>query len=274
MSEFANFFADNLKRQHGLPQVFFVHGEERECHDSFVERLVNTQIKRFAEKRWGEQRGIVIAKRLGWAYEGDLLELQQELKRMLFAEFDPVYMEDDLSAVALSKLKALSLSPLIVIQHRVHAARWDRLTADLIEWYLKYWSAVTGKASAPQFLIFLNIIYPQESPSSWWRAMLKPKRFDKTRVERELFDACAHRSAGLPCLMLRELLPVKQDEVKDWFSLNNIHSEKARYELLEKIFATEDGRVAEHKSMADIEYELQQLVESIQQTFVRARGLV
>ena len=90
---------------------------------------------------------------------------------------------------------------------------------------------------------------------------------------RELLDICAQRSAGLPCLMLRELLPVKQDEVKDWFSLNNIHSEKARYELLEKIFATEDGRIAEHKSMADVEHELQHLIESIQQRFIKARGL-
>ena len=74
--------------------------------------------------------------------------------------------------------------------------------------------------------------------------------------------------------MLRELLPVKQDEVKDWFSLHNIHSEKARYELLEKMFTTDDGRIAEHKSMADIEHELQRLVNSIQQSFIRAKGLI
>ena len=273
MSEFASFFADNLKRQPARPQIYFVRGDERECHDSFVERLVNTQIKSFAEKRWGEQRGVVIAKRLGWAYEGESEELQQELKRMLFAEFDPAYMEDDLSAIALSNLNALSRSPLIVIQHRIHAARWDKMTPSLIEWYLTFWSAMISKASAPQFLIFLNIIYPQESSTSWWKAMLKPKRFDKSRTERELLDICARRNAGLPCLMLRELLPVKQDEVKDWFSLNNIHSEKARYELMEKIFTTEDGLVAEHKSMADVEHELQRLIESIQQTFIRTRGL-
>jgi serine/threonine protein kinase len=273
VSEFTSFFTDNLKRQPGRPQIYLVRGEERECHDSLVERLVNTQVKRFAEKRWGEQRGVVIARKLGWPYEGESEELQQELRRMLFAEFDPVYMEDDVSVVALCNLNSLSLSPLIVIQHRIHASRWDRMTAALIEWYLTFWSDIVSKASTPQFLIFFNIIYPKESPPSWWKVILKAKQFDKERIERELQDICSHRSAGLPCLMLRELLPVKPDEVKDWFSLNNIHSEKARYELLERIFTTDDGRIAEHKSMADIEYELQRLVESIQQTFIRARGL-
>lgn len=110
VNEFTNFFINNLKQRSGCPQVYLVRGEERECHDSLVERLIHTQIKRFAEKKWGQQRSVITVKKLGWTYEGELEELQQELERMLFAGFDPAYMEDDLSAIALSNLTSRSHS--------------------------------------------------------------------------------------------------------------------------------------------------------------------
>ena len=100
IGEFRNFFISNMNRRPGVPQVYLVRGAEKECHDSLVERLVHAEIKPLTEKRLGEQRGVVIHKKLGWPYEGELPEeLKQELKRIFFAEFDPVYMEDDLSAV-------------------------------------------------------------------------------------------------------------------------------------------------------------------------------
>lgn len=272
VNEFTNFFIDNLKQRSGCPQVYLVRGEERECHDSLVQRLIHTQIKRFAEKKWGQQRSVITVKKLGWTYEGELEELQQELERILFAGFDPAYMEDDLSATGLSKLSCLSLNPLVVIQHRIHAARWDKLMRALIEWYFAFWAELTHNTSSPQFVIFLNIIYPKAQAAGWRKIWLGPGRFDKNRIETELREISALRNAGLPCLILRELLPIRQDEVKDWFSFNNIYSEKTRYELLEKIFMTGNGRIAEHKSMADIEHELQGLVESIQQSFIRTRG--
>ena len=85
-------------------------------------------------------------------------------------------------------------------------------------------------------------------------------------------EVVATSSAGCPCLFLTELLPVEQNEVKDWFSIHNIHTEKIRYDLLHKMFLTESGQVADSKSMADIEHELQGIFESIERETLRARG--
>jgi serine/threonine-protein kinase len=271
VNEFTSFFVSNLKQRPGVPQIFIVHGEERECHDSLVERLIHTEIKRFAERKWGEYKGVVTYKKLGWAYEGELSLLEQELLRMLFAEFDPAYMEDDLSSIALANLISAFLSPLVVIQHRIHASRWDKFTIKLIESYMRFWEGAGNAPSKPQFLIFLNIIYPKPQSGSWWKSLLSSKRFDKDRIESELQDVSASQSAGCPCLMLRELEPLRQDEVKDWFSFNNLYSEKVREELLQKIFTTEDGGIAECKNMADVEHELQAIIESIQQKSTKTR---
>src|SRR5205807_9121941 len=108
---FANSFILNLQRREGVPQIYFVHGEARECHDSLVERLMHTKIRHVVEKKWGEQRGVVVLKKPAWPHEGDLSELQQELKRALFAEFDPAYMGDDLSARALTDIASTLLAP-------------------------------------------------------------------------------------------------------------------------------------------------------------------
>ncbi|MBD0325323.1 MAG: DUF4062 domain-containing protein, partial [Pyrinomonadaceae bacterium] len=257
-NEFFEVFTLNLRARPGLPQVYLIRGEEGECHDSLVERLMSTRMKQIAEKKWGAQGSVIIFKTPAWPMEGELIERQQNLQRNLFAEFDPAYMEDDLSATALSRLPILQLTPLVVIRHRIHAARWDRPTRELVEWYMAYWSALKVEQTGPQFLIFLNVIYPRikMQPAGWWKTLLRPRQFDKRRVESDLQEIAAGQRAGLPFLLLKELLPVTQVEVKDWFSQYNIYDEKKRNELAERIFTARNGRLTSYRSMADIEYEL------------------
>ncbi|MEN3333147.1 MAG: hypothetical protein V7641_2512 [Blastocatellia bacterium] len=269
---FMNFFRMNMKATRRLPQILFVHGEERECHDSFVERLTETKIKTYAEKIWGEQKGVVTFKSIDWTYDGHVTELQHELQQMLFAEFDPVYMGEELSATALSQLDSISRTPLVVIQHRIHAARWNRATRELLVWYMAYWAGMKINPSRPQFLIFLSIIYPKSQPSNWWKRWKASAQPDKDRIALELQEISQSHTAGCPCLLLKELLPVRPEDVKDWLSKHKIHSEKDRDELVEKIFKTGDGRLADFRSMADVEDELQRLVNSLSRSVANARG--
>lgn len=271
-NEFFEVFTLNLRARPGLPQVYLIRGEEGECHDSLVERLMSTRMKQIAEKKWGTQGSVITFKTPAWPAEGELFERQQELQRNLFAEFDPAYMEDDLSATALGELPALQLPPLVVIRHRLHAARWDKTTRELVEWYMTYWSALKVTQTGPQFLIFLNVIYPRfkMQPPGWWKTLWRTKQFDKGRVETDLKEIAAGQRAGLPFLLLKELLPVTQHEVKDWFSQYNIYDEKKRNELAERIFTARNGRLATYRSMADIEYELR----LIHQSYIKERGYV
>jgi hypothetical protein len=269
-NEFFEVFTLNLRARPGLPQVYMLRGEEGECHDSLVERLMSTRMKQIAEKKWGAQGSVITFKTPAWPAEGELEERQQELQRNLFAEFDPAYMEDDLSATALSQLPGLALSPLVVIRHRLHATRWDKRTRELVEWYMAYWSALKVEQTGPQFLLFLNVIYPRVrmQPAGWWKTILRTKQFDKRRVESEMQELAVAQRAGLPFLLLKELLPVTQLEVKDWFSQYNIYDEKKRNELAERIFTVRNGRLATYRSMADIEYELR----LIHQSYIKERG--
>ena len=137
---------------------------------------------------------------------------------------------------------------------------------------MTYWSALKVEQTGPQFLIFLNVIYPRlkMQPLNWWKNLFTAKGFDKGRVEIELKEIALGQRAGLPCLLLKVLLPVTQHEVKDWFSQYNIYDEKKRNELAEKIFTSRNGRLSTYRSMADIEYELR----LIHQSYIKERGYV
>jgi serine/threonine protein kinase len=274
VNDFMDFFVSNISKRGGVPQVYFIRGEETECHDSLVERLIHTQIKPFAEHKWGEQKGVVTPKRMSWAYDGSLTGLQQELIRMLFMEFDPTYCGPDLSAKALSRVAASWKSALVAIQHRIYAKHWDELTERLIHWYLTYWGEVSNSFSEPQFLIFLNIIYPKDEATRWFKFWPASKKFDKSYIEDDLERIIDSGSQALPCLMLKELLPIQKEEVQDWLSRCNVHPEKARYKLLDRIFKTDDGRIINSKSMLDVEQELHQFVESLRDESIKARGML
>ena len=271
-NEFRRFFISNLNQRRGIPQFYVVHGEERECHDSLVERLVQKEVRPIAEKKWGEQEGIVTIRKLEWIYDSESSERQYWLKEMLFRQFDPVYTEDDWSLFAFTRLVSCSSGALNVIQHNIHADRWDKLTGELIQWYRSFWESIGQAPSAPQFLVFLNIIYPRFWSRGWRKLSLAALRIGKKRIEAELEKLCKSQVAGCPLLILKELQPLRQDEVKDWFSLNNLYSEKIREELLERMFRTDDGQTVHHKCMAEIEHELQQIVDSMQKNIARARG--
>ncbi|HEX8494028.1 MAG TPA: TIR domain-containing protein [Pyrinomonadaceae bacterium] len=265
VSAFADFFIDNLKQRPGSPQIYFIHGEESECHDSLVERLIHTQINQIVEKRWGEQRGTVVFKKPRWPHEGESGELRKQLKRMLFSEFDPAYMDDDLSASALSKLAAMSLKSLILIRHNIYSEQWTTLTRDLIQWYLSYWAEGSNDATGPQFLIFFNVIYSKVKEKSWWKSLLSPQGYGRERIQKEIQEISAAHNASSPCLVLKELTPPREYDVGDWFTRHNIYDAKVQGELLKKIFAASRARQI---SMADVEHELQ----TIHQSFIKERS--
>jgi hypothetical protein len=264
VSTFADNFISNLKNRMGVPQFYFVHGEEQECHDSLIERLAHTEIQRVAEKQWGEQRAVVILKKPVWPHEGEWQERQRELQRLLFSEFDPAYMEDDLSAKALHKLTSQLLTPLIIIRHNIHVSNWNIPTKELLVWYVNYWAEIKSQRCEPQFIIFFSIIYPNIQSHSWWKALLPFSRFDKGDIQRELQEICARHNAGCPCIMLKELSPPKQYDVGDWFKRHNIYDVKTQGEFLDRLFKTNPKNI----SMAEIEHELRK----IHQSFVKERG--
>jgi TIR domain/inactive STAND len=267
---FNKFFKTHSKNDPGRPQIYFLQGQHGECHDSFVERLMHTQIRLIAEKRWGEQHSVITHKQPAWPHEGEFAELQQDLKINLFKEFDPAYAEDELSATALRKLVAGVLCPLVVIQHNIYAQHWSARTRQLVEWYLGYWDEIKANTDGPQFVVFFSIIYPDKNAKLgktrvWWKPWAATESFEKGRVQVELAEiVSSSQQAGRLCFLLKELMPPKQFEVQDWFSHYHIYDEQTQREKLAALFPAQ----VEELSMSQI----QQALKKIHEEFVSERG--
>ena len=260
VKKFTDFFISNLESQPGgIPQFYIVHGEDGECHESLVNRLTSTKIKEGAKTKWNLQDIIIHDNtRVAWSYEGDDKEQQEELKSKLFEGFKTNYV-GDLSTSTLDNLQALSKNHLVIIQHNIHGTRWNRSTNKLMRWYLSYWLDRGDYHYKRQYLIFFNIMYPESQRKSWLAA-LWGKQPKKDQIERELKELAKMPPAGCPCLMFDELLPLKQEDVKDWFSTHNIYdSDKKRRDLIIKLFTTDNGQLAEQKRMSEIEDELKDI---------------
>jgi hypothetical protein len=254
--QFRDFLVSNLKHRRGAPQFYLVSGAEEECHDSLVERLVGTQVRPIVERLWGEHRSVVTEPRkLDWPAAGSLRLMEQELEWSLFREFEPAYMEADYSANALARLPAVAGNSVVVLQHMLHPDRWRPATHSLLQRYLEYWAALDRSASGPQFLIFLNILYPIAQAAPRWMLPFLSGGYDRRRIEREVQETLRPETAPCPLLVLPELLPPQRSDVIDWCMRFHGCDSGAGQEIAAGVFGDAGGRI----TMAKIQRELQRL---------------
>jgi serine/threonine protein kinase len=278
--EFKRFFHTNIDLYPGVPQIYVVHGEEGECHESLVDRLIYN-VETSAQVKYGDHNSTVNSKRVPWQYDGTLEARRTRLLCWLFEQFVPAHELKyiDFSPADLSKLVTRSLVSFVTIQHEIRAARWDNLTEGTIRTYLQFFGEMKEDSSRPQILIFLSIIYPKLRDRAWkdW-LKLGPisRRILRKRIKEDLLEICGSPDipaqtstlARCPCLMLDELKPITRDDLMEWFSLYNIYeSEEIRLKTSSAMFAT-SGESRKYKPMAEIEL----FLKEVHQRFVMERG--
>jgi serine/threonine protein kinase len=278
--EFRKFFHTKNDLHPGVPQIYVLHGEEGECHESLVDRLIYT-VEKFAQVKYGEHESTVTSKRVPWQYDGALEARRSRLLCWLFEQFVPSHELKflDLSPADFSSLVGRSLVSFITIQHEIRAARWDRLSKPTIQAYLQFFSEMQADPARPQILVFLSVIYPRPQDRTWRDWMkLGPisRRIVRKRIQRDLSEICGSPSAPArrskpqpcPCLLLDELQPITRDDLMEWFSLYNIYeSEEIRLKTSSAMF-TAGRESGKYKPMSEIEL----FLKDVHQRFVMERG--
>jgi hypothetical protein len=243
----------------GRPQVYLVPGEERQCHESLVQRLAHA----VGAADPGIQHGPARYRCVPWSYWGDLVNRRKMLLSHLFDELSPpsaprLPSADTLTARGLSDL--LSDHDYVMIQHEIRATQWDDITADLIRSYLSFWSELPRQEEPRGILVFVNVVYPVWGGRAW-----NPLRWLHRRRQRQigavLREIETAASPLLPCRLLAELAPVTRDEVLEWFSVHYIfESEGRRLKAVERLF---QGETFRPKSMAEVEMFCEEILEEI-----------
>lgn len=202
-----------LEDQMHPPQFYVIQGARPEQAHSLVRRFRETDIQYYVEALYGAELGIVYFYDVKeWPYTGDLAMRKRNLKRSIAraAEYE---------GISGGKWKASDLMQAqqlrggtVVFQHTISAEKWDNNALKLIEWYVREFWEMEMQENIPQFIIFLNIIYPVEAPNVIERLFGLANH--RQRIQQQLTKL--ESEIGKIFHVLRELRAVKYEDVANW----------------------------------------------------------
>jgi hypothetical protein len=257
--QFLRFFWDNIRRQ--IPQVYLIRGDERESHDSFVERLYKTQVKRLVERDAGKQRTSTDYCRVRWPEGGSFESRERDLRLALFRELDRRYEREssDFSPAALCRLVHGRRLNLAMVHHPIPASLWDDVTTALLRWYLNFWAESVQSTPRPQFVVVIDVLYPKQEDDWRFAATEIVQRMRRVWIKRRVAADFGSFKSTPACFVaeLDELRCVGVSDVVEWFRRHDIYdSDKTRFETADRLFRTSNGTSTRCRNMSEIEPEL------------------
>lgn len=227
-------FDDFIHGQSAQVLLTVVPGEARECPDSFSKRLTGTIIKDYARERWGTL-GIYDEKMIPWPELGAPAEVRK--KRLLTRIYREFYRDArEISPKAFVQAFADKLEKVIVLRHGIRAELWEQGEKELLQSYLSFWDEVNVLQPAPQFVVFLNMLYP--SKPGGILSLFQRARFNREEFNRQLLELLNGRDDGTGCpkLLLEELGCITPKHVNDWFDQHNLFDEGERHRRIAALF--------------------------------------
>jgi hypothetical protein len=197
------------------PQFYIIHGNAWECHDSFVERMLNTHIKNFVDQEWKEKILKPEPVMVNFPEHDELDTHKKRLVQELIFSVNSKYFQKDFSLAAFCNQPNLEGYDVVVINHHIHASKWNKYFGFLLKWYMsEFWSFVNLPENAPVFIIFMSIIYKDTAKS--WSKRFKARRICK-KVRRTIDEIQASVPKNCRCLVLKEIGPLCQEDILNWF---------------------------------------------------------
>jgi hypothetical protein len=238
--DFIDYFQDNCKNYPGRPQIYLLHGEIEERHDSFIERIRHKELR----KLWKDDIYYSDDRIPAWPESGNSEKRKQRLIRNLVGEFSG-RVTSDFSATDFSRLPNFGLTSLVIIWHNIDAFKWDkRHETDMILWYRDYWSKLECNEKTPLFLIFLNIGYRKDSKVSLREKMCFWNYCSPKNIESRLAEIAAVQNENCPCSLISKLEPVDEFHVREWLKVHARTLEHKWEDIISEIFSSKSSKVS------------------------------
>ena len=194
---------------HCKPLVCFVHGDEKECHDQFLEKAQSYILPELLNLP--DKSNSINLKRFEWP-----TATGTTARRMKRIESDLAYqMTDKRDADANKIVQALNARkdrPIIYFNLKV--ANWEKGDESLIKSWLDYWNNLPDLAFGKQLFIFLCIKYKSTEGIPFLRKLKYTKRNDNARRFITQLDFNVYKK--LHAVTLPELCVVPHDEMEEW----------------------------------------------------------
>lgn len=236
------------------PHTFIIHGARAERPQSLVTRFVETDLQQLSEQIFGSSRGVVHEHQVrSWPYTGALEQRQRELKRRLAQamNFSGIGVSRDWTASEMVRTLNLKART-VVLHHTISTEKWDNTTLKLIRWYAQEFWQIQTLREFPQFVIFLNLLYPEDRPNFLQR-FLGGKQ-GRNGIKELLTSLDTELEEQLS--VLAELKPIRYEDVVSWVD-DYFPVELA--DLPDVLFSDRDKRL----TMEVVEPELRRALETL-----------
>jgi hypothetical protein len=259
VSRFGAFLREHLNRTERRPLVVILYGESGHGHDSFVERVVGTDIHQRIQELWGTDHPAAPQRKAPWESLSPLVhQAKRQIADEIVSRVGPGSSPRTLNYHDLN-LHTFEPSRLLILRHRFQVDDWTPDRETLLRWYLEeYWPARFPDATYPNVLVFLQLVCEPARRLSWRRLWS-----GRIRVADEAHDALQRLAKapqrGAVRVLIEELTAVKPEHVKNWCIMNELFPfpYEARCEKLAgRVFTNKDGTVSSELPMAEVERRL------------------
>ncbi len=257
-TDFARFFRANLRDRPGAPQFCVIHGEEGECHNSLVDRLLHDPIEKEGRGWWSDYQRSYSFRPVRWPTSDDLEDFERKIRASLNEAIPQGRLEPDPGADAIHRGLAGLKQPIVVLRHTIDHDDWLAQTPEQIRRYVAYWSSLSPDAGRPWLVIFLNVVYqPRRGLLGWFRR--DSPAVDREAIEETLLSLAARPpTSSCPFLVLKPLRPPGEEHVKEWLNDYTRYGDLRKQQLLRQSWRP--GR-----RMMHIEEELTGIWKAMQQ---------
>jgi hypothetical protein len=193
------------------PLVFLAHGDERQCHDKFLERVARKSLPEILDPN-GEHPA---AKEFRVELPG--CERPDEFRPRLLRYLGLTVLKKSTATTDELDAAFAALGRPVIVSARLNTREWVGGRRAAIQLFLDFWGDWPERPARFRPVVFLVVIY-QRGPSRglfgwYWRLCMRRAN----RRFREHLNAIASRTEGrTPALVLDELRGMEQSDLENW----------------------------------------------------------
>jgi hypothetical protein len=208
------------------PMVFVVHGDDRQAHDKFRERLSSIVLPRLLAA--GESTVPITPYHLTWPVGASESKQTRRMLRRNLSE--RVLGRPDAEEADIQRHLARHPAPVMLYTY-YRADDWNQSGRQSVACFLDLWKQWPELAHGQRLVVFLFVKYPSGKRGLLDRLRLRDPNI---HVQRAL-EEYAGNGDGTPCSVLRPLHNITRQEAEDWARRDDVGEYRRTHELIGEI---------------------------------------
>jgi hypothetical protein len=213
------------------PIIFVVHGDDRQCHDMFLQRLKDVTLRKYMGL---DETTSIPAYEMPWPSRlHDPSQLASRL-RMSLADEMSLHSHHDISSADINEILAVYPGPVLIHTHLL-TDDFRHFGREALISYLRFWNDWPELIPGQQLFVFLFIKYQSPQKQSVIQRLTRPcvRQKHNYMIMRHLQEASWTEFNRIICRVIPKLENITRSDVEKWARMD----ETSRFCRGQNVFA-------------------------------------